>query len=617
MTSYIDMNKRRQEAHPESVLLALRALGAPVTGSRDVSAAVRERREELRRRIVEPVIVAWEGRIPDQHRKPRGTATLVLEDGSTQKWPAKARLPYGYHRLHIDTPDDQIQSLVISAPERANFPFSEKVSGVFAPLYALHSKRGPDAGDFTNMAEFMEWMAERDGRVVSTLPLLANFLDRPFEPSPYSPITRLFWNEFYVDPARVPEFESTDEAKTRSGSTPARQSKLVDYRAAMRKKRGVLEALADSFFEKCAGPRRDAFEKFVVDNPEVVAYARFRAQTDTLHRGWHSWPAHLPATDPRVEHYHIYAQWIAQSQLQELETRCRARNCLLYLDLPLGLHRDSFDTWRYPDLFVKGVSGGAPPDPVFTTGQNWAFQPVHPEKMRRDGYRYAIAYIRNHLRFARLLRIDHVMGLHRLYWIPEGLEGDRGLYVEYPAEEMYAILSLESHRAGAGIVGENLGVVPDYVNRSMRRHNVRQLYVAQYETAVGMGKSVLRKPPAGCVASLNTHDMFPFQGFLEETDIDERLRLGLVNAAGAARERKYRRRVVKALKAAFGVNVFKGCMTFLEKSKGSVVLHNLEDLWGETRPQNIPSTTREHANWRRRMRYSMERLREINVRFKR
>ncbi len=132
----------------------------------------------------------------------------------------------------------------------------------------------------------------------------------------------------------------------------------------------------------------------------------------------------------------------------------------MYLDLPLGLHPDSFDTWRYPQLFVKGMSGGAPPDPVFTTGQNWAFQPVHPQAMRVDGYKYAIAYIRNHLRYARLLRIDHVMGLHRLYWIPEGMSGDRGLYVKYPAEEMYAILSLESHRANAGIVGENLGVVP-------------------------------------------------------------------------------------------------------------------------------------------------------------
>jgi 4-alpha-glucanotransferase len=127
----------------------------------------------------------------------------------------------------------------------------------------------------------------------------------------------------------------------------------------------------------------------------------------------------------------------------------------------------------------------------------------------------------------------------------------------------------------------------------------------------------LRNPPQGSVASLNTHDLFPFEGFLQETDVDERLRLGFVDAKGAAQERRYRKKVRKALEAAFGKNVFEGCMRFMEKSKAAIVLHNLEDFWGETRPQNIPSTTREHANWRRRMRYSMERLRELRIRLER
>jgi len=620
MTSYIDMNKRRQEAHPESVLLALRALGAPVIGPGDIPAGLRERREELRRRVVEPVIVAWEGLIPQQRTtsgNPGAKATLVLEDGRTQRWPTKSPLPYGYHRLHVETKGQQIRSLVVSAPTRANFPFSEKASGIFAPLYALHSRRSRGAGDLTDMASLAEWTANRGGRVISTLPLLANFLDKPFEPSPYSPISRLFWSEFYIDPANVPEFEAGRRKESAPHAGKVRQSPLVDYRTSMRSKRSVLEAMADAFFEHAAGARREEFEKFVANNPEIPVYARFRAQTDQIQRGWHRWPANLPSPNERAARYHAYVQWIVQSQLRDLEVRCREYECLLYLDLPLGLHRDSFDTWRYPHLFVKGISGGAPPDPVFTTGQDWAFQPLHPERMREDGYSYAIAYIRNHLRYAKLLRIDHVMGLHRLYWIPEGLQGDRGLYVEYPAEDMYAILSLESHRAGAGIVGENLGVVPESVNRAMRRHNIRQLYVAQYETAVGAGKSALRNPPEGSVASLNTHDMFPFEGFLQEADIDERLRLGFVNMKGAVRERKYRKKVREAFEAAFGKNVFEGCTRFLEKSKASIVLHNLEDLWGETRPQNIPSTTREHANWRRRMRYSMERLREIDVRFRR
>jgi len=611
------MKGKRQRAHPESVLLALRALGAQVAAPTDLKRALKEKQAELRGRVVEPVIVAWHGRIPAQSRRlpARARATLVLENGTTAPWPPRSPLPFGYHRLHVKNSGTTTESLIISAPAQATLPTQEKMSGVFAPLYALHSERNSDAGDLTDLGTLVEWMAERKGRLVSTLPLLANFLDEPFEPSPYSPISRLFWNEFYIDPRRAPEFAAlpaSDEAQALRTPIDRQPTSYVDYKTSMQKKRRVLEECAKVFFHQ-NGASLDEFQRFLADNPEVRAYAEFRARTDQLRRGWHDWPRNVPRANPEITRYHLYAQWLVQTQLRALEKQCRGLDCFLYLDLPLGLHRDSFDTWRYPHLFVKGMSGGAPPDPVFTTGQDWAFQPVHPELMRQDGYRYVIAYIRNHLRYARFLRIDHVMGLHRLYWIPEGLKGDRGLYVQYPAEEMYAILTLESHRAGAGIVGENLGVVPPEVNSAMRRHNVRELYVAQYETAVRSRKSVLRDPPAGCVASLNTHDLFPFQGFLDEVDIDERVQLGFITASEATRERKYRRRVRELLEETFGKDIFAGCSRFLMNSRASVVLYNMEDFWGETKAQNIPSTTREHANWRRRMRYSMERLRGLKV----
>ena len=582
----MDLHKRRQEAHEESVLLALRALGAPVATARDVPSALAEKRQALSRQIAEPVLVAWDGKLATPKAK------LVLEDGSA--WEPRKALPFGYHRLYLDSRGRSVESLVISAPTRAHFPFSGKTWGVFSPVYALHSRRSFGAGDLTDLESLIEWTSSQGGRVVSTLPLLATFLDEPFEPSPYSPVSRLFWNEFYIDLARVPELSSSQEAQRLLEAAPPTRTSLVDYRETMRAKQRVLAALARSFTEHAGTGRREEFSRFLVENPEAPQYARFRGD----------------------ERYHLYAQWVIQGQLRDLGNRSRDAGCLLYLDLPLGLHRDSFDTWRYPNLFVKGMSGGAPPDPVFTTGQNWAFRPLHPQAMREEGYRYVIAYLRNHFRYARLLRIDHVMGLHRLYWIPDGLSGDRGLYVRYPAEEMYAILSLESHRAKAGIVGENLGVVPAEVNRSMSRHNVRQLYVAQYETAVGSGKSVLRRPPAGSVASLNTHDMFPFRAFIEGRDISARLKLGFITAKEAAAEKEERRRVRKALEKAFGKNVFSGCMKFLEKSSASIVLRNLEDLWGETKPQNIPSTTTEHANWRRRLRHSIERLPRLEIPFR-
>src|SRR5207237_9723194 len=153
----------------------------------------------------------------------------------------------------------------------------------------------------------------------------------------------------------------------------------------------------------------------------------------------------------------------------------------------------------------------APPDPVFTRGQNWGFPPMNPEAMRLNPYEYLIQLLRNHFRFARLLRIDHVMGLHRLYWIPEELSGDKGVYVEYPAEELYAILSVESHRHQAGIVGENLGTVSPGVNRALAEHNIRPMLVVQYEIMGDPEQPNSRPVPAKSVASLHTHDMPPSQ----------------------------------------------------------------------------------------------------------
>jgi 4-alpha-glucanotransferase len=252
---------------------------------------------------------------------------------------------------------------------------------------------------------------------------------------------------------------------------------------------------------------------------------------------------------------------------------------------------------------------------VFTTGQDWSLPPMHPERMREGRHAYTIAYIRNHLRFASLLRIDHVMGLHRFFWIPEGMPVAEGVYVEYPAEELYAIFSVESHRHRAGIVGENLGNVPPAVNSSMRRHNIQQMYIVQYALTGSEDGRALAKPPKNAVASLNTHDMPPFRAFLDGTDIPDKLSLGFVDSEGARAEKKQRAKMRKALaaflkkKRAAPEEILRGSYRFLGRSRAKVVLVNLEDLWQEVLPQNIPATSRERPNWRRRLRYSVERIR--------
>jgi len=216
-----------------------------------------------------------------------------------------------------------------------------------------------------------------------------------------------------------------------------------------------------------------------------------------------------------------------------------------------------------------------------------------------------IAYLRNHFRFSKLLRIDHVMGLHRLYWIPDELTGDKGVYVEYPADELWAILCLESHRYRAGIVGENLGTVPPSVNAAIKRHSIREMYVLQYEIMGDPEKPGLRPPPRKSVASLNTHDMPPFRAFLDGFDIDDRVDLGLLNEKGARKERKERVLMRRKLHS------FRKAIQFLSDSMANIVLINAEDLWEETLPQNVPATSTERPNWRRRVRPSVEQIRKM------
>jgi 4-alpha-glucanotransferase len=599
-TSYLDMTKQRRMADPESLLLVLKAMGVHVDRMADVPEALRRRKEELRKRRVEPVMVAWDGKLGSR------------------------RFELGYHDVEIEGRP----VFVIAAPTKAYFP-NQRMWGVFAPVYALHSKRNLHAGDLTDFGDLMDWMHGLGGRVGATLPLLGAFLHEPFEPSPYSPATRLFWNEFYIDVQRIPEYSGSRRGKT------SRKTKFVDYRGVMADKRHTLEKLARGFFTRPPAERLRAFRKFVRENKGVEDYARFRAVMDRERASWHRWHPRLrdgvirsSDYDESTKNYHLYAQWIVQEQLEDLSRRAEDRGQFLYLDLPLGLHTDGYDIWRNREFFVQGVAGGAPPDPVFTHGQNWGFPPMNPEAMRLNRYQYIISYVRNHFRFAKLLRIDHVMGMHRLYWIPDQLTGDKGVYVEYPAEELWAILCLESHRYRAGIIGENLGTVPPEVNAAMTKHDIRQMYVVQYEIMGDPKNPGLRPPPRKCVASLNTHDMPPFQAFLDGTDIDDRVELGFIDEKIARKERRERRLMRAAIETwrvserglkpstTYSQHAHTPCLSVLDQladSQAEIVLLNLEDLWGETRPQNIPATGAERPNWRRRVRPSLEQIRKMSA----
>jgi 4-alpha-glucanotransferase len=664
-TAYYDVCHCRQQASIESLLAVLRSLGAPIETLQDIPSACRERQQAVWQRPLEPVVVAWDSepslvevRLPLSDANATVNCHLKLETGEERQWewhgddsdiletaevegvkyvvkqiPLTSRLPWGYHRLTLELPGRLEYSLLISAPVKAYTPPDEAENrrwGVFLPLYSLYTQKSWGSGDFSDLEELMHWISGMGGDVVATLPLLATFLDEGCEPSPYLPASRLLWNEFYLDVSKVPELQGCSSAQSIIAS-PSFQNEiealrsvaLVDYPRQMALKRKVLEELSHCFFNGETKRLKD-FHRFCEANPVVEDYARFRATFERQCVPWRAWPQPLREGTLKEgdysegnKRYHLYVQWLANQQIERISEKAREKNLQLYLDLPLGVHPDGYDVWHERDAFVLDASAGAPPDVVFTTGQNWGFPPLHPERTREQGYRYVIAYLRHHLQHAGMLRIDHVMGHHRLFCIPNGMEADKGVYIRYPAEELYAILSLESHRNRTVIVGEDLGTVPPYVRRAMRKHGLYRMYVVHYELASDLQKG-LPPLPRDSVTSLNTHDMPPFASFWQNLDIGERLNLGLLDKAGARQEKKNFANMKRAL-ITFLQNrgwlqerqeniaeVLKACLSFLAASRTRMVLLNLEDLWLETRSQNVPSTGAECPNWRRKARYALE-----------
>jgi 4-alpha-glucanotransferase len=663
-TAYYDVNHQRQPASVESLVAILRSLGAHMVSLQDVSSAWRQRRQALWQRLMEPVDIAWDGNPPLIQLRLSADLDetllhchLKLETGEETSWQClgadlavinhveiegihylvkqlhlPVSLPWGYHRLTLSLGRKCPQALIISAPVKAYLPtdkYNDQMWGVFLPLYALHTDNSWGGGNFSDLEALAGWLAGMGGKIVATLPLLATFLDETSEPSPYLPASRRLWNEFYLDINWVPELKKCASAQALLESSSfqkeikaLRHLPLVDYRRQMALKRRVLEELCRCLF---AGPssRLNELQHFAGTNPVVNDYARFRAVTEEQNVSWQSWPPPLRDgvivdTDYSEENrcYHLYVQWLAHQQIEDVSRWIGDKGLKLYLDLPLGAHPDGYDVWREREAFTLGTSAGAPPDAVFTRGQNWGFPPLHPERIREQGYRYLTTCLRHHLKYAGILRIDHVMGLHRLFFIPSGMEARQGVYVRYRTEELYAILALEARRHGAIIVGEDLGTVPPYVRPAMKKHGLHRMYVVQYELASDQRR--LPPVPSRTVASLNTHDMPPFAALWQGWDVEQRRRLGLLDSAGARAETDKLRSMKETLLIFLrnygwlrGLEddthaILTACLSFLAASQAQLVLVNLEDLWLETQPQNVPTTGGKNPNWQRRARYTFE-----------
>ena len=610
--TYEDSEGKKRDASKESLLAALRMRIPEGVDMRD---ALEVRKRAFWRRIVDPVTVVW-GRRPLSFdvRLPRALAGstlewhLKLEDSATREGQLDLsamklaadegefasrtvaiheKLPEGYHVLSLTVGNASAETFVIATGVKAPRP-KERSWGVFLPLYAARSGDKWGAGDLSDMRAFREWITSLGGGVVATLPLLASFEE---EPSPYSPVSRLFWNEMYLDLRRLPEW--TDDLRNDAVMADLQRTEQVDYEKVIAAKRRVLERMAARF------RRDDDFFQFA--SRGAFGYAHFRAAKE----------------ERESADYHLYVQYRMAQQMREIADDARRGGVGLYLDFPLGVHPDGFDAWKYGRLFAKGAAVGAPPDSFFTKGQNWGFPPFDPDAIREDRYDYFRACIRHHVSHAGILRLDHVMGLHRLFWIPEGGEAKDGVYIRYDEDELYAIVVLEARRHDCALVGEDLGTVPEYVPRMMKRHGLRRMYVVQYETRTD-GEQPAGAPPQESVASVNTHDMPTFAGFWTGTDIDDRVEQDLLNLEEAEQEKEKREQMRQALTRYLKAQgllseetedtkaVLEAILRFLSRSAAEITLVNVEDLWLEKRPQNVPGVP--DRSWRQKFRRTLEEM---------
>ncbi len=661
-TAFLDMNNQTRSASVESLVAALKALGAPISGLADVPAAIKEKRHRQWLEPLDPVITVSHDemltvslRLPFSSLNKPVKANLTLENGQKQEllWRIEESsiihaatidgksyynvrlylpnsLPDGYHRLRLELPGHNADALVISYPLKAfQPPQSEKIWGVFAPLYAIHSSRSWGAGDFSDLNTLFDQTLRLGGRFVGTLPLLAGFFDEKYGPGPYLPASRFFWNEFYLDIQQIPELancppalailQNEDFQKTLA---ELRSSAYVNYEKQLKLKRQVLIELTEYFFRE-KPPRFTEFCEFVNKNTSLVDYAAFREAGEKYGLKWTDWPknavnSHLDNLDLSgpTARYYMFTQWLTEIQLGDLARKAKNSNNHLYMDMPVGIHPYSYDVWKQPDIFARSASAGAPPDPVFTNGQNWDFPPLHPENIRRQGYRYFIDGLRKQLSTAGMLRIDHLMNFHRLFWIPQGIPNAEGVYINYKAEEFYAILALESQRHNSVIIGEDLGLVPPEVRPMIEKHGLFRMFVGQYEL---VSENQLGYIPPQAAAGLNTHDMFPFAAFWQEQDIIERQKMKLLNADEVPRELEQRRQVKRAL---ISILQYRGLtsdlaqdtkatlhavLSLLAASPVYALVLNLEDFWLETKPQNVPGTVRKH-NWTHKTAFSLEKM---------
>lgn len=598
-----------------------------------------------------------------------GSAELRGAKFTARRLPLPAPLPLGYHRLELRSPyalRPVAAARLIACPSRAWLPAELengcRLAGLAVSLYGLRSERNWGCGDFSDLEHFCAWLVRETGAsFVALNPLHAIANRQPYNTSPYLPQCAFYRNLIYLDIERIPDFENSPLARRLRRNAALdrllaslRAAPLVEYERIHRVKLLFLKILFRQFLRECRlwSPRALSFHRYQrAEGALLDRYAVFAALDEHIRRRnpgvwlWTDWPP--PYRDPDSQEsrrfarrhwvrvlFFKYVQWQIDLQLGQAQEHARACGLSigLYHDLALATDRYGADLWAHRPFYVSGCRVGAPPDDFAPHGQDWSFPPPNSERHRADGYRLFAESIRKNARHGGALRIDHVMRFFHLFWIPDGLPAAEGTYVRDRAQDLLRILALESVRQKVILIGEDLGTVGDDVRAALDDYGILSYRLFYFEKHRDGRFRLPNEYPRRALVSSATHDLPTLAGFWSLRDLEVRRAAGLLDG-GAAFQTQLAARLAdkqKMLDLLFSLGLLpewfprsaaqvpeltgelhNAIVGFLASTQSILMVLNQEDLFKETEQQNLPGTTAEYPNWRRKMRYRLEELESV------
>ena len=576
--------------------------------------------------------------------------------------PLDIDLPWGYHQLTLQAGERQGHMRLILTPDQCYVPKALEEHRIWGPVvqvYSLRSKRNWGMGDFTDLKQLMQWCIDHGAGMLGVNPMHSLFPSRPHNASPYSPSNQLFYCFLYLDVEAIPEYAESSEAQAIVANIDFRQridamraTTHVDYEGVSALKRLILELCYQQFQNHHLPQhteRAQAFHQFCDSQGEALlshatydALLEHFAQQDTALWGWPVWPKeyqnpHTPEVKSFIQthqdriRFYQYCQWLTNEQLSAIKSMGDNADMPggLYMDLPVGVDRGGSYVWANQSLYAQKTAVGCPPDLFNMKGQNWGLPPWKPQTMRSAGYEPFIQNIRANLRMAGSLRLDHVLGFYRMFWIPDGVDAGQGAYLYYPLDELFGILALESHRNQCAIIGEDLGTVPDGFGEIMERwglYSYKLFYFEKSDDGYKAPQDYIER----AMVTLTTHDLPTLTGYWMARDIEVRKELDLYPNDELMAQHNQERiderwALLKALQEQqlkpedthhdplfvphMTPELMQAVHLYLSRTPCRFQAIQLDDIIGELEQMNMPATIHpKYPNWRRKLSIDLEDL---------